>query len=44
MGQKLRSVSRWDQFFGMLMSQLSGRQSLRDIQFNIGAQQRNFIT
>lgn len=39
-GQKLRSASRWDQFIGMAMSQLSGRQSLRDIQSNLEAQQR----
>lgn len=38
-GQKLRSVSRWDQFIGMAMSQLSGRQSLRDIESNLAAQQ-----
>lgn len=38
-GQKLRSASRWDQFIGMTMSQLSGRQSLRDIESNLGAQQ-----
>ncbi len=38
-GQKLRSTNRWDQFVGMLMSQLSGRQSLRDIQSNLEAQQ-----
>ena len=38
-GQKLRSASRWDQFVGMLMSQISGRQSLRDIQSNLEAQQ-----
>ena len=37
-GQKLRSASRWDQFVGMSMSQLSGRQSLRDIQSNLEAQ------
>ncbi len=37
-GQKLRSASRWDQFLGMAMSQLSGRQSLRDIQSNLEAQ------
>ena len=37
-GQKLRSASRWDQFIGMAMSQLSGRQSLRDIQSNLEAQ------
>jgi len=38
-GQKLRSASRWDQFIGMSMSQLSGRQSLRDIEANLAAQQ-----
>lgn len=38
-GQKLRSASRWDQFIGISMSQLSGRQSLRDIQSNLEAQQ-----
>lgn len=37
-GQKLRSASRWDQFIGMAMAQLSGRQSLRDIQANLQAQ------
>ncbi|WP_427932599.1 DUF4372 domain-containing protein [Acinetobacter sp.] len=31
-GQKFRSASRWDQFISLLMSQLSCRQSLRDIQ------------
>ena len=39
-GQKLRSVSRWDQFIAMSMSQLSGRQSLRDIESNGQAQQQ----
>lgn len=34
-GQKLRSVTRWDQFISMLMSQLSGSQSLRDIEANL---------
>lgn len=38
-GQKLRSATRWDQFIGMAMSQLSGRQSLRDIASNLAAQQ-----
>lgn len=38
-GQKLRSASRWDQFIGMAMAQLSGRQSLRDIQSNLASQQ-----
>ena len=37
-GQKLRSVTRWDQFQGMLMSELSGRQSLRDIEANLQRQ------
>jgi len=37
-GQKLRSATRWDQFIGMAMAQLSGRQSLRDIQPNLQAQ------
>ncbi len=39
-GQKLRSASRWDQFIGMSMSQLSGRQSLRDIQSNLESQRQ----
>lgn len=39
-GQKLRSATRWDQFIGMIMSQLSGRQSLRDIQSNLEAQEQ----
>lgn len=39
-GQKLRSASRWDQFIGMAMSQLGGRQSLRDIQSNLEAQRQ----
>lgn len=38
-GQKLRSATRWDQFIGMTMSQLSGRQSLRDIESNLESQQ-----
>lgn len=38
-GQKLRSATRWDQFVGMVMSQISGRQSLRDIQSNLEAQE-----
>ena len=40
-GQKLRSATRWDQFVAILMSQLSCRQSLRDIQSNLEAQQKN---
>jgi putative transposase len=38
-GQKLRSATRWDQFIGMAMYQLSGRQSLRDIESNLETQQ-----
>lgn len=38
-GQKLRSASRWDQFIGLSMSQISGRQSLRDIESNLLSQQ-----
>jgi len=38
-GQKLRSASRWDQFTAMSMAQLSGKQSLRDIETNLLAQQ-----
>ena len=37
-GQKLRSATRWDQFIAILMSQLSCRQSLRDIQSNLECQ------
>ncbi len=38
-GQKLRSATRWDQFIGLTMSQLSGRQSLRDIESSLRSQQ-----
>ncbi|MAR01607.1 MAG: IS4 family transposase [Oceanospirillaceae bacterium] len=37
-GQKLRSATRWDQFIGMIMAQVAGTQSLRDIQSNLEAQ------
>lgn len=37
-GQALRKFSRWDQFVSLIMAQLSGRQSLRDIEANINAQ------
>ena len=37
-GQKLRCASRWDQFLGMALSQVAGRQSLRDIQSNLESQ------
>lgn len=40
-GQKLRKISRWDQFTALLMAQLTGRQSLRDIEVNMNAQQRS---
>lgn len=36
-GQRLRRFSRWSQFVCLLMAQLSGRQSLRDIEANINA-------
>lgn len=37
-GQPLRKISRWDQFVSLIMAQLSGRQSLRDIEANMNAQ------
>lgn len=37
-GQALRKISRWDQFVSLIMAQLSGRQSLRDIEANMNAQ------
>ena len=37
-GQALRKISRWDQFTSLVMAQLSGRQSLRDIEANMNAQ------
>ena len=40
-GQKLRKTSRWDQFTAMLTSQLTGRQSLRDIESVMQSQRRN---
>jgi len=40
-GQRLRKSSRWDQFVALLMAQLSGRQSLRDIEANMNAQTRH---
>jgi len=39
-GQKFRSYNRWSQFMAMLIGQLSGRKSLRDIVENLKAQQR----
>jgi hypothetical protein len=37
-GQKFRSFSRWSQFLAMMVAQLSGRKSLRDLVANINAQ------
>ena len=37
-GQKLRSINRWSQFVALATAQLSGKQSLRDIVFNLNAQ------
>jgi hypothetical protein len=37
-GQALRKISRWDQFTSLIMAQLSGRHSLRDIEANMNAQ------
>ena len=38
-GQKFRSYNRWSQFMAMLIGQLSGRKSLRDITDNLKAKQ-----
>ena len=37
-GRSLRKASRWSQFVSMCLGQLSGRQSLRDIEANMKAQ------
>jgi len=37
-GRKLRSIRRWDQFVALLVGQLSGRSSLRDLVSNLHAQ------
>ena len=37
-GRSFRTTSRWPQFVGLTMAQLSGRQSLRDIVDNLSAQ------
>ena len=37
-GQKFRSFNRWSQFLAMMIAQLSGRKSLRDLVGNISAQ------
>ena len=39
-GQKFRSYNRWSRFTDMLIGQLSGRKSLRDITDNLKAQSR----
>ncbi len=40
-GQRLRTTSRWDQFVALFMAQLSGRQSLRDIESNQQTQRQS---
>jgi Transposase DDE domain/Domain of unknown function (DUF4372) len=37
-GQKFRSFNRWSQFLAMMIAQLTGRKSLRDLVGNIAAQ------
>ncbi|MCP4412768.1 MAG: IS4 family transposase [Gammaproteobacteria bacterium] len=37
-GRSFRTASRWSQFVGLVMAQLSGRNSLRDIVDNLSAQ------
>lgn len=37
-GSKLRKNSRWDQFTSLMLGQLAGRTSLRDIESNMNAQ------
>jgi len=37
-GQEFRSYNRWSQFLASLTSQLTGRQSIRDITDNLMAQ------
>ncbi len=39
-GQKFRSFNRWSQFLAMMIGQLSGRKSLRDLVSNIKVQGR----
>ena len=39
-GQRLRKTSRWSQFVALAFGQLSGRQSLRDIESNLNAQRQ----
>jgi len=40
-GQRLRKTSRWSQFVALAFGQLSGRQSLRDIESNLYAQRQH---
>ena len=40
-GQKLRKTSRWSQFVALAFAQLTGRQSLRDIESNLNAQRQH---
>ena len=39
-GRKLRQVSRWSQFVALMLGQLAGRSSLRDVVTNLTAQSR----
>lgn len=39
-GRRLRSMCRWDQFLALLVGQLTGRASLRDLVANFNAQAR----
>ena len=39
-GQKFRSYNRWSQFLSMVIAQLSGRKSLRDVTENLKVQER----
>lgn len=39
-GRKLRKTSRWSQFVALMLGQLAGRSSLRDIESNMKAQVR----
>ncbi len=39
-GRKLRQVTRWSQFISMMLGQMTGRLSLRDIEDNMRAQSK----
>jgi len=41
-GRSFRTASRWSQFVTLMMAQLSGRNSLRDIVENVSAQAHRF--